>query len=344
MAADLTELTRETTASLATPTTRLAAIRENFGPLAMSIIGAVLLFSWAHAASYRFDVLILASVYSLTSLGMYLPFNMAGSLSIAYSAYVTMGAYAVGIVSIHTSWPLLWGWLLGAVVVGVFAVLLGVVTIKLSGFYLAGVTLLAASVVHAFLVNQTALTLGGSGIGGIRKTFLGSLELDRRTFVIVAIALVLVMAFLLDRLRRSPLGTTIIASNHSATMVNSFGVSTNVLRLVSLGLGAAMASIGGSIFASFNTSIRPDTFPMSFALVAIFMPMLGGSGNAFGAVLGAVVVTDLTVNRPELKDFGPLIFAALVVVILLVAPRGIAGEINRAGRFVYDRARRAVGR
>lgn len=323
---------------------RRAGLVEAFGPLAITIVASVAVYSWSQSASYHQDIVVLAAVYALTSLGMYLPFNMAGSLSLAYSGYLTVGAYAVGIVSIHTDWPVLWGWLIGAVVAGTIALLLGLVTMKLSGFYLAGVTLLAASVFTAFIIDQDGLTRGATGIQGIRYSSIFGYQLSREAFVWLGITVVIIAAFLLDRLRRSPVGISIVASKHAPRMVDSLGVSSIVLRLTSLTLGAALAATGGALFASFNRVIRPDTFPLHFALIAIFMPLLGGSGTAFGAVLGALVVTDLTANRPELQQFGPLIFAALVVVILLLAPNGIAGAINRlrisGGRLIM----KAVGR
>ncbi len=324
--------------------TRLTRAREAWGPLILGVIVAALIYSWSKGASYRQDVVVLAGVYALTSLGMYLPFNLAGSLSMAYAGYVTIGAYAVGVVSLHTRWPLLWGWVFGAVVAAVIAVLLGVVTMRLSGFYLAGVTLLAGSVFTALIIDQKRLTKGAEGIQGIRYLFLGSMRVSRSMFVTISIIVVLAVAFLLDRLRRSPVGSTVIASKHAPRMVDSLGISTAVLRLVCLGAGAGIAALGGSLFSSFNRVIRPETFPMQFTLIAIFMPLLGGASTALGAALGAVIVTDLTVNHPEFAQYGPLIFAGLVVIVLLVAPQGVAGALNKVvqavGRAIVGAVRR----
>lgn len=312
---------------------------QSLVPPLLALIAAALVFSWTRGASFHQDVAVLACAYGLTSLGMYLPFNLAGSLSLAYSAYVTLGAYAVGVVSIKTGWPIIMGWLFGMIITAIIAVFLGVVTSRLSGFYLAGVTLLAAGALTALIIDQTGLTNGAEGIHGIRQMFIGGVEMTRTWLVVVGLALVFLVALFMDRFRRSPVGLSVISTNHSPQMVEALGVSTTVIRLAALGAGAAVASLGGSLFATFNHVIQPDTFPLHFALIAIFMPMIGGAGTAWGAALGALIVTDLTVNRPGLKEYGPLIFAGLVVVILLVAPNGILGLLNRVRRFVAGRLR-----
>ncbi|MDT5029432.1 MAG: branched-chain amino acid transport system permease protein, partial [Micromonosporaceae bacterium] len=102
-------------------------------------IGAIL---YAGQASYSADYVMLICTYALLALGMYVPYIMSGGLSLAYNAYLGIGAYSCGLIAMHTQWSSVWGLPIGFVLSAMVAVLLGMVTRKLSGFYLAGVTLL----------------------------------------------------------------------------------------------------------------------------------------------------------------------------------------------------------
>jgi branched-chain amino acid transport system permease protein len=111
------------------------------------------------------------------------------------------------------------------------------------------------------------------------------------------------------------------------------------MNLVALGLGAAIATVGGAVFTYSVGSITPDTFKLDLVFLAIFMPLLGGSGTPWGAVLGAVIAVELTLNfsLPNVDLSGTLILAVGVLVVLLVAPRGVIGYADRLRRAVLGR-------
>ena len=95
-------------------------------PLALAAAAAVVLLVWVGSNGYRQDLGVLAATYALIALGMYVPFVMAGSLSLAYSAYAGIGAYAVGVVSRDTGWPLWVAWLVAPVISAVLKRMAGV--------------------------------------------------------------------------------------------------------------------------------------------------------------------------------------------------------------------------
>ena len=85
--------------------------------------------------------------------------------------------------------------------------------------------------------------------------------------------------------------------------------------------------------------ITPETFTLHVVFLAIFMPLIGGRGSAWGAILGAFVVVELTVNFTALKTSGTLILAIAVLVILLIAPSGLLGWMGRLGRTLTRRGK-----
>ncbi|WP_173092888.1 branched-chain amino acid ABC transporter permease [Actinomadura verrucosospora] len=315
---------------------RSAETGRVLGTLALTL-GVI---AWAGGDLFRQDLAFLGATYALLALGMYLPFNLAGTLSLAYSAYVAIGGYAVGLVGTKTGWPLPVAYLLGALASAALAVVLGFATRRLSGFYLAAVTMLFGVAFQSFLLDAKDITGGAVGIGSIRPlTFFGG-EMDRQGFIILTLLIVWLAAVAVDRIRRSPFGVTLQSSRDVPAAVEAAGVGVPALRLVALGVGAALASLGGGLFTTANQTIGPDTFTLSLVMLAIFMPLLGGQGSAWGAVLGAVLVVELTFNLQIFERSGSLIFGVAVLAVLLIAPRGILGYTGQAARFLRERLTR----
>jgi branched-chain amino acid transport system permease protein len=111
--------------------------------------------------------------------------------------------------------------------------------------------------------------------------------------------------------------------------VEAAGVRVPMLNLVALALGAAIAAIGGGLFTYSAGSITPDTFTLNIVFLAIFMPLIGGAATPWGAVVGAVIAVELTLNFPAIQASGTLLLALGVLVIMLLAPRGVLGYATR---------------
>ena len=130
--------------------------RSGLGGLLLGAAGAAVMLLWVGFDGYKQTLVTTTATYALVALGMYVPYLMAGSLSMAYGAYAGIGGYAVGLLSNHTDLPLWLAWIVGPIMAAVVAVLLGLVTRRLSGFYLAAVTLLFGLAFSAWLVDAEA--------------------------------------------------------------------------------------------------------------------------------------------------------------------------------------------
>lgn len=305
-----------------------AQATSSLRPLAVGAASAVVLLVWVGSSGYRQDLATLAATYALIALGMYVPFVMAGSLSMAYAAYAGIGAYAVGVVSRDTSLPIWVAWLVAPVIAALVAVLLGLATRRLSGFYLTSVTLLFSVAFEAWLLDAGGITGGATGVHGIRDLDIAGWEPTRSQQVVLATALVVALAWAIDRLRQSPWGLTVRTMREVPLAVETAGVRTPTLVLVALAFGAMVASLAGALFASFVGGITPATFTVHIVFLAIFMPLIGGAGTPWGAVVGAVLVVEFTLNFPALDESGTLLLCLATIVILLVAPRGVLGYLD----------------
>ena len=120
--------------------------------------------------------------------------------------------------------------------------------------------------------------------------------------------------------------------------VEATGIRVPMLTLVALGLGAAVASLGGALFTTATSVITPSTFTLNLIFLAVFMSLLGGQGTPWGAIAGAVLIVELTLNVPYLSTSGTSV-AAVVLLVMLLAPNGVLGILNAARTGV----RRLVG-
>lgn len=297
------------------------------------LIAGVIWIQLASNSSYRQDELLLVAQYSLLALGMYISLSMGNQLSIAYGAYLSIGAYTLGIISVDTSLPLIVAIPLAMVVAATVAFLLGLVTIRLAGLYLAAATLLFAYAFDAW-AGRTSITHGELGIGGIRQFSFFGTSISRLTLVVCALAVVWLIAVAIGRLRRSSFGLALLAQRETPVAVNAAGASTRSLNLIALATGAAVAALGGIVFAASSGSIYPGAITTDTVILAIFMPLLGGQSTPWGAVVGAVITAQVTLWASAHGLNGPLIFSAAVILVLIFLPGGILGTASSLWRML----------
>jgi branched-chain amino acid transport system permease protein len=310
-------------------------------PVGIAVVCGALMVFWASGAGFRADLLILVSMYALISLGMYIPFVMAGSMSLAYSAYAAIGGYSIAIIETQTKLPVIVGWVLGPLISAAVAIVLSLLTRRLSGFYLAAVTLLFGEAFTPWITSAQSLTNGASGIGIAAPNFFGW-EPPRLFLVSLALALVILLTALIERVRTGAWGVTARAIRDVPSAVDATGVRTATFTTVSLAVGAAVASLAGALFVSFILSINPETFTLSVVFLAVFIPLVGGQASAWGCALGAIIVVQLTLNTPAFGQSGQLVLAIGVLLILLLAPAGILGWLTGLFKRIRERARKRV--
>lgn len=293
---------------------------------AVAIALGGLCLSWAGGSGFRQDLLVMVVVYALIALGMYIPFVMAGSMSMAYAAYAAIGAYSVAIITTETGLPAIVGWIIGALISAAVAVVLSLLTRRLSGFYLAAATLLFSMAFEPWVIAAESLTGGSAGIGGVPSPTLFGWEPPRLFLVALALGLVLLVATLVERIRHGAWGVTVRTMRDVPSAVEAMGTRTTTLTTVTLAIGAAVASLAGAVFVSFMLSITPETFTIAIVFMALFIPLIGGQSSAWGCVIGAILVIQFTSNMPsEFEGSGQLILAIAVLLILLIAPSGLIG-------------------
>src|SRR5262245_15020706 len=299
----------------------------------------------------------IAILYCFLALGLNIVVGFAGLLDLGYIAFYAVGAYAYALLASPHFGLHLPFWIIlpiGAAIAALFGVLLGAPTLKLRGDYLAIVTLGFGEIVRIFLVNLSQpvhLTRGPQGIAGIDPFRVGGLDFSRAdTWFGVAISgpmkyywLLLVVALAIIviniRLQNSRIGRAWEAVREDEIAARAMGIDTTSMKLLAFAMGASFGGVAGGMFSAIQAFISPESFVLVESVMVVSMVVLGGMGNIWGVILGALLLSFVpeilrwTVEPAQQYLFGRvlvepevirmLIFGLALILVMLFRPAGL---------------------
>lgn len=307
---------------------RLARLRtgSGYGLALLLVLGLPMLLADFYVSLFNY-----IGIYSLVCLGLVLLTGIGGLTSFGQAAFVGIGAYSCAyFTTVHAVDP--WfSLLLGLLLTGVSAWVLGHLTLRLSGHYLSLATL-AWGISLYYLFGNLASLGGHSGISGIPVLSLFHVELsDKRYFFVIIWLVVLLNLVLLRNLLDSRCGRAIRALKNGAGMAESFGIDTARTKLAIFIQAALLASLAGWLYAQMQRFVNPTPFSINMGIEFLFMVVVGGAGHLWGALLGATLITVL---KEWLQDWLPalfgqsgnyegIVFGVLILLMLLLARNGL---------------------
>jgi branched-chain amino acid transport system permease protein len=297
------------------------------------LVAALAAVAVVAALAKRSDVylLTLCAVYLMATFGLNLTVGYAGQMSLGHAAFFGIGAY-IAALALKAGVPFLLVVLIAAVACFFVGLALGFPALRVQHHYLAFATLGFNVLVFLIMRNEEKITGGTFGISGIpRPSFFGfSMEGHLAYFYLTFVSLI-VLAFLLWWLLRSPWGRAFAALRDNPIRAESLGVNITAYTLLAFAIGASCAGIAGVYYASLVEFIEPGPFHFSTSLMMLLAVIVGGSGRFFGPVIGTVIIILLpellrASNMEALKFMQKwyLVFFGVAVVLLMVwLPGGI---------------------
>jgi len=270
-------------------------------------------------------------LYTLVVIGLVLLTGVAGLTSFGQAAFVGVGAYTTAYLSLHFG---LSPWLnvfVGLALTALVALLLGWITLRMSGHYLPLATIAWGLSLYYLLGNIEALGKY-DGLLGIPAIRFFSVELiTGRSFFYLLWLLVVLASVALIHLLDSRTGRALRALKSGTTMPEAMGVDTYRMKVTAFVLAALLASVSGWLFAHFQRSVNPSPFGLKMGIEYLFMGVIGGIGHVWGALAGAGVVKlledQLQVWLPKLLGGGGnyevIVFGILLVLVLQYARDGV---------------------
>ena len=315
-------------------------------PFALQLAGT----AWVRIANF-------AILYALLALGLNIVVGFAGLLDLGYIAFYAVGAYAYALLAsphlnIHLPfWIIL---PIGAAVAALFGLLLGAPTLKLRGDYLAIVTLGFGEIVRIFLNNLSRpvnVTNGPQGIARIDPFRLDGFDFSRyqsllglqvsgpMKYYYLLLAVVVAAVVVNIRLQNSRIGRAWEAIREDEIAARAMGINTRNLKLLAFAMGASFGGLAGGMFAAIQEFISPESFVLVESIMVLSMVVLGGMGNVWGVILGAVLLSFVpeilrwTVEPVQSALFGRslvdpevirmLLYGLALVLIMIFRPAGL---------------------
>ncbi len=270
-------------------------------------------------------------LYTLVVIGLVLLTGIAGLISFGQAAFVGMGAYTAAYLTLTygiSPWLTVW---IGLVITGLAALVLGWITLRMSGHYLPLATIAWGLSLFYLLGNIDALGKYDGLLGIAPINFFGVALSTGRYFFYLVWIVVLIAAVAVTHLLDSRAGRALRAVKGGTTMAEAMGVNTFRVKVTAFVLAALLASVSGWLFAHFQRTVNPSPFGLEMGIEYLFMAVLGGVGYVWGALVGAGVVQilqdQLQVWLPRLMgssgNYEIIVFGILLVLVLQYARDGL---------------------
>lgn len=278
--------------------------------------------TWVH-------VMVLIAIYLIVTLGMSLLFGYTGQFSFAQAAFFGIGAFCSGSLTVIYKWPIWSGFLVGMVVAGALAYIVGRPILRLKGFYLAMATLAMATIVYVLMIQLKTITGGPTGIAAIPYISVGGISLNSPArFYVLAWAIAIAIFFFCRNLINSRTGRAMRAIKDAETAAKVMGINTPDYKAKIFALSAILGAIGGSLYAHYFTYVGPDAFTANESILIIIILAVGGVYSVWGALIGTALVIALPQSLSGFQHYSQLIYGGIVIVIMMFAPLGILGLLG----------------
>lgn len=285
--------------------------------------------------AYFIHLAILVCIYIILAISLQVSFGYSGLLNLGHIAFFGIGAYTAALLTL-SGLPFVYAFIAAIIVAGTFGWLLSILTKKLTGDYLALVTLGFSFVIYAILLNWRELTGGPLGLPGIPRPEIFGLSLSENLSFFAFVLIVTVASyFFIHRVCNSQFGKVMEAARDNELAAQSLGKNIKKVKAISFIISACFAGLAGSLFASYITYIDPSSFTFVMLIPVLLIVIIGGLASLPGTVLASIIIVLL----PELLRFvgmpssilGPvrqMLFATILLIVLYYIPRGFYGKVD----------------
>ena len=277
-----------------------------------------------YARSLAEDVLVMA----LFGLSLQWMMALGGLVSFGHAAFFALGAYAAALTHLNWGFGLLLALASGVAVAVTAALVFGVLVVRLSGVYLAMLSLALAQMVWAGVTQWVALTGGDNGLIGLRLVP----DERRQVFGLALAVLVLAAVGLLARASRSSRGGALQAMRDAPLRAAASGLPVAPLRYQVFVWSAALAGLAGGLWAAVKGAVFPSVASVATSVDALLVILLGGVHQLWGAVLGSALLVWGGAELGQGLDYWRGVLGVLIMGVMVLAPSGLAGGLQQAAR------------
>jgi branched-chain amino acid transport system permease protein len=265
-------------------------------------------------------------VAALFAASLHFIMGPAGMHSFGHAAYFGLGAYGAALLLKYAGMPMEAALLLAPVVAVLGAALFGWFSVRLSGVYLAMLTLAFAQITWAVVFQWDGLTGGSNGLTGVWPA---QWLTDKQHYYWLTLALVVAAVWLLRRMLHAPFGYAMRAARDSALRADAIGIDIKRVQWLAFMIAGAVAGLAGALFAFSKGSISPEVLHVSKSVDGLVMVLLGGIQTLAGPLVGALSFTWLHDTVARNTEYWRAMLGGIILLLVLLFPEGIAGAARR---------------
>ncbi len=303
----------------------------------LALVAAVPLIAVLPLPDFWITQLNYIGLYSLTCLGLVLLTGVGGLTSFGQAAFVGIGAYTTAWFTLNmdiSPWLTLF---IGMAFTALSALVVGVITLRMSGHYLPLATIAWGLSLYYLMGNLDALGKY-DGLLGLKSLSIGGFDIGQgRAFFVLTWGILVASAVGMLHLLDSRAGRAIRSLKSGSQMAEAMGISTFRYKVTIFVLAAVLASIAGWLLAHFQRTVNPSAFGLKMGIEYLFMTVIGGVGHVWGAIVGAGLIKlmddQLQVLLPKLigtsGSYEVIVFGVLMVLVLKYLPDGLWSVVGR---------------
>jgi branched-chain amino acid transport system permease protein len=324
---------------------RPAAYRRRHFPAILVFLVAVAVVGPAIGTSRSNQFLVnLWLVYSVSALGFYLIFGLAGRFAFCQTFMMAMGGYTSAWVTHGGERPFLLGVAAAIAVTALLAGVIGLLVRRAQHFYFAIATFAVTEIgVIVFQRAEGFTGPNGQTVGIDPPALFGQRFVkDDETFWLFLGILVACLA-LAACIERSPMRREAIAARENGLVASLSGVAVDRIQLALLMLGSALGGLSGALIGHWQGAIGTDSFGIDLAIGLFLILLLGGIDSIWGPVIGSAVFVALPRLLSDAEQYSSIVYGLILLVVVLALPGGIAAEARRFGGILYGRVQSRRG-
>ena len=286
----------------------------------LAVVLPLLLMKAGILGAYTARIITMGGVNAIMAMSVNMIVGVTGQLSLGQAGFLAIGAYACIFFNLDLGLPLPLAALCATMLTAFAGFLIGFPVLKLSGDYLAIVTLGFGEIIRVVFINLKAFTGGPNG-----RQFTTVIKINGELALVVVTAALVVLTALTQNFLRSTYGRAIMACREDEIAAGANGIDTFRYKMAGFVIAAFIAGIGGSLYAMVVGLVQPNIAQFLKSIDFLIYVVLGGMGSMTGSILSAYVLTYLQEFLRFLRDYRLIIYPLILILVMLFRPQGLLG-------------------
>lgn len=330
-------------------------MRERFRPSALGWAGrgvvyllvAWVVFVYVPGTAHYIETAPQVAIYAIVGLSLNILIGYTGQLSLGHQGFFGVGAFAAAYAGTVHGLPFALTFVIAILAGALIALLLGLAALRITGLYLALITLVFGLTLEGSLFEVPELTNGGAGQPADRPEWL----FETKKFYFFCLAFVIVVVFIDWRLVKTKAGRALLALKENERVAEAFGINVTIYKLLAFMLSGALAGVAGALFAYYVGNVTGNDYDFFLALTFVLMTVVGGLGSRTGVILGAVLfasldfwindiekissAVDFVFRTENMRQYAAQFIGALGLLLTLIFnPGGMAQQLSPITRWL----------